>query len=109
MKEPLFDEVVEGSCVAPRFLPFFGHHLGPLLSIILRHHNSRKVSSSVLRFEGVEENGGSAMVCNCWVKSKDTTLGFYNNRFASSTSRILGKWADLAADAAFRFSIITVS
>jgi hypothetical protein len=62
-----------------------------------------------LRFEGVEEDGGSAIVCNCWVKSKDTTLSFYNNSFASSTSRILGKWVDPAAAAAFRFSIITVS
>jgi len=109
MKEPLLDEVVEGPCVAPGFLPFFGHHLGPLLDITLRHHNSRKVSSSALRFEGDEEDGGLTMICNCWVKIKDMTLCFYNNSFASSTSRILGKWANPAADAAFRFSIITVS
>ena len=59
MKEPLLDEVVERPCVAPRFFPFFGHHLGPLLGITLRHLNSRKVSSSVLGFEGGEEDGVS--------------------------------------------------
>jgi len=62
-----------------------------------------------LGFEGVEDDGGSAKVCNCWVKSKDATLSSYNNGFTSSTSRILGKWADPVVDAAFRFSIITVS
>jgi len=43
------------------------------------------------------------------VQNKDTTLGFYNNSLASTTSRILGKWVDPAAAAAFRFSIITAS
>jgi len=46
------------------------------------------------------------MVCSCRVKNKDTTLGFYNNSLASPTSRILGKWADPAAAAMFRFSMI---
>jgi hypothetical protein len=62
-----------------------------------------------LRFEGAEKDGGLAIVCNCRVKNKDTTLGFYNNSPTSTTSRILGKWADPAAAAAFLFSIITAS
>jgi len=76
MQESLLDEVVEGSCVAPGFLPFLGHHLGPLLGIALRHFNSWKVSSSVLRFEGAEKEGGWAIVCDGQIKNKDTTLGF---------------------------------
>jgi len=59
-----------------------------------------------LRLEGAEKDGGWAIVCDCRVKNKDMTLGFYNNSLTSTTSRILGKWADPAAAAAFRFSII---
>jgi len=91
VQESLFDEVFEGSCVAVGFLPFLGHHLGPLLGIALRHFNSWKVSSSVLRFEGAEKDGAWAIVCDCRVKNKDTILGFHNNSPTSTTSRILGK------------------
>jgi len=62
--------------------------------------------SSVLRFEGAEKDGGWAKVCDCRVKNKDMTLGFYNNKPTSTTSRILEKWADPAPAAAFRFSIV---
>jgi len=106
VQESLFDEVVDGPCVALGFLPFLGHHLGPLLGIALHHFNSSKVSSLVLRLEGAEKDGGWAIEYDCRLKNKDTTLGFYNNSLASTTSRILGKWADLAAAAAFRFFII---
>jgi len=109
VQEPLFNEVVEGPCVASGLLPFLGHHLSPLLGIAFRYFNSWKVSSSSLRFEGAEKDGGLAIVCNCWVKNTDATLGFYNNSPTSTTSRILGKWVDPAAAAAFRFSIITAS
>jgi len=58
VQKPLFDKVVEGSCVAPGLLPFPGHHLGPLLGIALRHFGSWKISSSVLRFQGEGKDGG---------------------------------------------------
>jgi len=60
----------------------------------------------VLRLEGAEKVGGWAIECDCRVKNEDTTLDFYNNSPASTTSRILGKWADPAAVVVFRFFII---
>jgi len=60
----------------------------------------------VLRLEGAEKDEGWAIECDCGVKNKETILGFYNNSPASSTSRILGKWADPAAAVALRFFII---
>jgi len=37
VQKPHLNEVVEGPLVAPRFLPFLGHHLGPVLCVALRH------------------------------------------------------------------------
>ena len=37
MQESHPDEVIEGPRAAPRLLPLFGHHLGPLLCIALCH------------------------------------------------------------------------
>ena len=37
MQQPHLDEVIEGPSGAPGLLPFFGHHLGPLLGVALSH------------------------------------------------------------------------
>jgi len=69
------DEVVEGSCVAPGFLPFLGHHLDPLLGITLRHFFLVEGFELGFGFEGAEEDEGWAIVCDCWVKNKGVNLG----------------------------------
>jgi hypothetical protein len=50
---------------------------------------------------------GRRLLCNCWVKKySHNTKPFYNSKPTISASRILGKWADLAAVVAFWFSRI---
>jgi len=51
MQQPHLDEVVEGPSGAPGLLPFFGHHLGPLLGVTL----------------GSEGDEGRRLACNYWV------------------------------------------
>jgi len=58
VQKPLFDKVIEGSCVASGLFPFLGHHLGSLLGIALHHFGSWRLSSLALRFEGEGKDGG---------------------------------------------------
>ena len=56
---------------------------------------------------GGSNGKGRRLLCNCWVKKIWTQhRALYNSKPTFSTSRILGKWADLAAVVAFRFSRI---
>jgi len=56
VQESHSDEVVEGPRVAPRLFPLFGHHLGPLFRIALRHYRRRK--SFELGVEDAEDGKG---------------------------------------------------
>jgi hypothetical protein len=58
VQKPLFDKVVEVSCVALGLFPFLGHHIGSLVGIALRHFGSWRLSSSALRFEVEGKDGG---------------------------------------------------
>ena len=77
MQESHPDEVVEGSCVAPRLFPFLGHHLGPLLGITLRHFFLDDGFELEFGFEGAEEDEGWAIVRDCRVKKQGCEPGLF--------------------------------
>ena len=81
VQKPHSDEVVEGPRGAPRLLPLFGHHLGPLLQITLRHRSSRasfelgveRLGALTMVKAGGSSGKGRRLLCNGWVKNMDAT------------------------------------
>ena len=55
MQQPHLNEVVEGSGGALGLLPFFHHHLGPLLGVALGHFCTRKLELDLVYLEAMRK------------------------------------------------------